>query len=412
MRIPLGSDFSKLWTALSVSLLGSEITTLALPLIAAITLGASPLQMGILAGAGQAPFLLFSLPAGAWVDRWPRRPVLIACDVGSALLLLSIPLVAMFGGPPYVQLCAVAFGIGTFTVLSEVAHYAYVPTLVDRSELAHFNSRLQISHSASQAGGPGLAGILIQLLSAPVAVLADALSFLFSAALLRSMRKHEPPLARGQGPMHLVQDVREGLQMLFGNGLLRPLIAILAPTSFFEAGVLALYVLYATRELHLTPLLIGVIFTAGGLGAIPGAIVAERSGSRFGVGPTIIGGYALAGLAALAIPIVAGPTTLIVAILLIAKAFGGLTDTSANVQQWTLRQSVTPDRLQGRVTAGHRFTVYGASAIGALVAGILGSAIGVRTTLFALAAGMLIWPLFGLMTPIRRLRRHPTVAAS
>src|SRR2546421_4254706 len=177
-RSRLGDDFTKLWSALSISLMGSAITTLALPLIAARTLGASAFQMGVLAAASQAPFLFFSLPAGAWVDRMRRRPVLIASDLASALLLLSIPIAAIFGTPPYLQLCAVAFGVGTFTVLTDVAHYAYVPTLVGRRQLTQCNSRLQISHSVANTGGPGVAGVLIQLLGAPIAVLTDAISFL------------------------------------------------------------------------------------------------------------------------------------------------------------------------------------------------------------------------------------------
>jgi MFS family permease len=154
------SDFTRFWAALSVSLLGSEITTLALPLLAALTLRASALEMGVLAAAGQLPFLLFSLPAGAWVDRLPRRPVLIATDLASALLLLSVPLAVPFGGPTFPQLCVVAFGIGTMAVVSEVAHYAYVPTLVGREHLIECNSRLQVSYSATADADPGLAGAL------------------------------------------------------------------------------------------------------------------------------------------------------------------------------------------------------------------------------------------------------------
>jgi MFS family permease len=401
------TNFGKLWMALSVSLLGSEITALALPLIAARTLGASALEMGVLAGFGQAPFLLFSLPAGAWVDRLPRRPLLIATDIGSALLLLSIPTAAIFSDPAYVQLCVVAFGVGTFLVVSEVAHYAYVPTLVDRSELTRFNSRLQVSHSASAAGGPGLAGVLIQLLTAPIAVLADAVSFLFSALLLRSIRKPEPPVEPEDAEAGMLQAVRHGLQWLLGHRVLRSLIVILVPAVFCEAGLLALYILYATRDLHLSPLVIGVIFAAGGIGAIPGAILAERSGARLGIGPTIIGGYALAGVAALLVPLAAGPTAAVVTILILAKAFGGAMDTTANVHQWTLRQTVTPDHLQGRVTAGHRFTVYGAGAIGAVAGGGLGTIIGVRPALLVFAVGMVISPLLGLATPLRRVRTQP-----
>jgi MFS family permease len=405
----LRTDFGKLWAALSISLVGSQITTLALPLFAARSLGASAFQMGLLAAAAEAPFLLFSLPAGAFVDRLPRRPVLIATDLGSALLLLSIPLAVPFGGPVYLQLCLVAFGVGTFTVVSEVAHYAYVPVLVGRSELTRFNSRLQVSHSAANSGGPGLAGVLVQLLTAPIAVLVDAVSFVCSAVLLRAIRTLEPPLEAEEEQTGMLRSVREGLRWLLGHRLLRPLVVTLVPTVFSESGVLALYILYATRHLDLSPLWIGVIFAAGGLGAIPGAVVAERSGARFGVGPVIIGGYALSGLATLVVPIAAGPTAVVVTTLVAAKAFGGLVDTTANVQQWTLRQAVTPDRLQGRVTAGHRFTIYGAGAIGALAAGGLGSLVGVRAALFVFAAGMLIAPLLGLLTPIRTVREQPDV---
>jgi MFS family permease len=402
------SDFAKLWAALSVSLVGSEITLLALPLIAARALHASAFEMGVLGAAAQAPFLVVSLPAGAWVDRLQRRPVVVAADLGSAALLLSIPLGVPFGGPTFVQLCLVAFGVGAFTVVSEVAHYAYVPTLVGRRRLTRSNSRLQVSHSAAAAGGPGLAGLLIQLLSAPIAVLADALSFVVSALLVRSIRKPESPVeAERDGNRRLLRAVRSGLQMLLGHSLLRPIITISALAGFFETGLLALYILYATRDLHLSPALIGIVFAAGGVGAIPGSILAERAGARFGVGPTIIGGWALAGIAALLVPIAAGPIALVVGILMAGKALGGITDTAANVHQWTLRQAVTPDRLAGRVTASQRFIVYGACAIGALVSGAVGSLIGVRFALFVFAGGMIASPLIGLFSPLRTLRDQP-----
>ena len=383
------------------------MTTLALPLIAARTLGASALEMGILAGAAQAPFLLFSLPAGAWVDRLPRRPVLVAADLAAAMLLVSIPGVAVFATPPYVQLCAVAFGIGTCTVISEVAHYAYVPTLVARSQLTQSNSRLQISHSASAAGGPGLAGVLIELLTAPFAVLVDAVSFLTSALLLRSIRKPEADVELEGETVTLRQAIGDGLRRLLGHPLLRPIVLLTALSGFFETGVLALYIVYATRNLHLSPVLIGVIFAAGGIGAIPGAILAERYGERFGVGRTIIFGFALSGFGALVLPLAAGPVAVVVAMLMLGKAFAGITQTAGNIHQWTLRQTVTPDRFAGRVTAGHRFIVYGACAVGAFVGGAFGSAIGVRDALFVLAVGMLASPLIGVFSPLRNLRRQP-----
>ena len=403
----LGADFTKLWSALSISLMGSAITTLALPLIAARTLHASALQMGILAAMVQAPYLLFSLAAGAWVDRIRRRPLLIASDVASAVLLLSIPIAAIFGTPPYLLLCAVAFGVGTFTTITEVAHYAYVPTLVGRKQLTPCNSRLQISHSVANTAGPGVAGILIQLVGAAIAVLADAFTFVVSAVLLRTIRKPEEGVRLEEEPSSLVQSVRDGLRMLLRHRLLRPIILITAPAGFFETGLLALYILYATRYLHLSPLLIGLTFAVGGVGAIPGAILAERAGGWFGVGPTIIGGYALAGAAALLIPLAAGPIAVVVVILMVSKALNGITDTAANIHQWTLRQTVTPDRLAGRVTAGQRFLVYGACAIGAVASGALGSVIGVRAALFVFAIGMVASPLVGVFTALRSVREQP-----
>jgi MFS family permease len=401
-------DFARLWAALSISLLGSEVTLLALPLVAARLLDASALQMGLLAGAGQAPFLLVSLPAGAWIDGLPRKQVLVAADLASATLLLSLPLVAIFVTPPYLQLCGVAFGIGTFTVVSEVAHYAYVPTLVPRSELTWCNSRLQISHSASAAAGPGFGGVLIQLLTAPFAVLVDAVSFLVSAVLLRSIRKAEASVDAEQETVTFRRAIGDGLRTLLCHSLLRPIVILTALSGFFEAGVLALYILYATRDLHLGPVLIGVVFAAGGAGAVPGAILAEPYGERFGVGRTIIFGFALSGVGALVLPLAAGPVALVVAMLMVGKAFAGVTQTAGNIHQWTLRQTVTPDRLAGRVTAGHRFVVYGACAVGAVAAGAVGSAIGVRNALWVLAIGMLVSPLVGVLSPLRNLHRQPS----
>jgi MFS family permease len=400
-------DFGRVWAALSVSLLGTEITALALPLLAALTLGASALEMGVLAAAGQVPFLLFSLPAGAWIDRLPRRPVLIATDVASSLLLVSVPLAVLFGGPNFPHLVVVAFGVGTMTVVSEVAHYAYVPSLVGRERLTESNSRLQVSYSAAAAAGPGLAGVLVQLLTAPVAVLADAVSFLISAALLRSIRRPEPPLERSDARLPMRRSIADGMRKLLGHPLLRAIIVASVPITFCTSGFLALYVLYASRELGLAPATIGLIFAAGGVGAISGAMLARRAADRFGVGPAIIGGWVLAAAGALLVPLAAGPTVVVVVILALSKAFEGVTDTVANIHQWSLRQVVTPDHLAGRVTAGHRFAVYGAGVAGALAGGALGTALGLRPALFVCAVGALLSPLPAVFSPLRQLREQP-----
>jgi MFS family permease len=411
-KTALGRDFKKLWAALTISLMGSEITRLALPLFAALTLGATPLQMGILSAAGQVPFLLCSLPAGVVADRTRRRPILVIADLGSAILLLSVPLAVPFGGPSFAQLCVVAFGVGAFLVFSEVAHYAYVPTLVGREHLTECNSRLQISYSASEAGGPGLAGVIIQVLSAPLAVLADAASFLVSALLLRSVRHDEPRPGHAEPPVSLRRSLTDGLRILFGHRLLRPIIISGVIITLFENGMLAIYVLYATRELGLNPLTIGLIFAAGGIGAIPGAMLARWAGTRFGLGPAIIGGLILTALASLLVPLATGPMLLVVVLLGSAKAFGAITFTVANIHQWSLRQAVTPDNLAGRVTASQRFIVYGGGSLGSLLGGALGTTFGLRPALFICAIGFVLAPLYTLFSPLRGLREQPTEAAS
>lgn len=406
-RSGLSRDFKKLWAALSVSLLGSAITLLALPLYAATSLHATPFQMGVLGAAGQLPFLLCSLPAGIVVDRVRRKRILVVCDLGSAILLLSIPLALPFDGPSFAQLCIVAFGVGVFTVFSEVAHYSYVPTLVGREHLTAGNSRLQVSYSVTESAGPGVAGLLVQTITAPFAVLADAVSFLLSAVLLALIKDREPAPDPDAPKTSLRRSLMDGLQVLFTDPLLRPIIITGLFVALFENAILALYVLYATRDLGLDAATIGIIFVAGGLGAIPGALLARWVGGRFGIGPSMIVGLFLAALAGVLIPLADGPTLLVVVLLAASKALGALTFTVANIHQWTLRQTVTPDALAGRVTAGQRFIVYGGGSLGALVGGALGGAIGVRETLWVCVIGSVLAPLWTVFSPLRRLREQP-----
>jgi MFS family permease len=411
VKTALSRDFTKLWSALSVSLLGSEITRLALPLFAATVLHSSPFQMGILVAASQVPFLLCSMPAGIVADRMRRRPILVAMDVGSAIFLLTIPLTVPFGGPYFLQLCVVAFGIGTFTVFSEVAHYAYVPSLVGRDQLTAVNSRLQVSYSVTESAGPGVAGVLVQTITAPFAVLVDAVSFVVSAFLLRSIKKvEELPNAAGE-PVSIIRALTDGVRILMRDRLLRPIIITGLFVAIFENGILALYVLYATRELGLNAATVGVIFIAGGLGAIPGAMLARWVGDRFGIGPAIVTGLLFAAIAGLLVPLASGPVVLIIVMLAASKAIGALTFTVANIHQWSLRQAVTPNELAGRVTAGQRFIVYGGGSLGALFGGALGGAIGVRPALFVCVIGAILAPLLTVFSPVRTLREQPPEVA-
>jgi MFS family permease len=402
------ADFLKLWGAQSVSIFGSEITVVALPLLAALVLGATPLQMGLLVAAEGLPFLLCSLPAGVWVDRARRRPFLIAADLGRAALLLAVPLLALLGWLRIEYLYIIAFGAGTFAALFDVAHYAYVPALLRREELVEGNSKLQMSYSVAEAGGPGVAGVIVQLLSSPVALVVDAATYVVSALFLRAIKTPEPPPAPSDGTS-LRQSIGEGMRALVGHPLLRPIILGSITAVVFSRGIVALFILLATRELGIGAAAIGLIFAAGGLGAIPGAALAGPVARRCGVGAAIIGGWAIEGAALLLIPLAAwwggGPGT--VAILAAGKLIGGIAMAVANVNQWSLRQVVTPDRLQGRVTASHRTLVYGAQPLGALLGGLLGTAIGLAPAILVCAVGTALAPLWAVFSPLRRLRDQP-----
>ena len=402
------ADFKRLWAAHSASLFGSEITALALPLMAVLMLDATPVQMGVLAAAGTAPFLLCSLLAGVWADRRRRRPVLIGADLARCGLLLSIPLAAWTGLLGMEQLYFVTFVVGVFSVFFEVADYAYVPSLVGRESVVEANSKLQISYSAAEAGGPGVAGLLVQFISAPGAIAIDAISFLVSAILLRRIETPEPPIATqtSRGVRH---DVESGLRALLGHRLLRPIVLASIVDSIFLKAIAAIFVLYATRELEISPVMLGVILAVGGIGAIPGALLSAPAARRFGVGPTIIGGWLIGAATWLLIPLASGPVA--VPVLAVSMLLGGIAGTIVNVQQWSLRQLVTPDALQGRVTASHRFLVYGAYPLGALLGGWLGSALGLRPAIALCAIGAVTAPLWVACSPLRRLRGQPVAAA-
>jgi MFS family permease len=386
--------FRRLWVAQTVALFGAEVTTLALPLTAALILGASPLQMGLLVAAGEAPFLLWSLPLGVFADRVRRRPLLVAADIGRAALLGIIPVTALLGVLRIELLYVVAFLAGMLSVLFEIAHYAYVPSLIPRDQLVAANGKLQVSYSAAESAGPGLAGLLIQAVTAPIAVLATAGSFLVSALLLGTLDQTETR-PRGDAPGDgFWRAARDGLRALLNHPLLRPIVVTSAAIGLFLYAVRAIYVLYATRELGLDSLQLGTVIAIGGAAAVPGGLLAGWFARRFGFGLAVGGGWLLEGLALLLIPLATPATAL--PVLALAQTCGGLAGTITNVNQWSLRQAVTPDHLQGRVTASHRFLVYGAFPVGALLGGVLATRLGMRPALLIGGVGAAICPLWFL----------------
>ena len=295
-------DFLKLWTAETISVFGSQIGGFALPLVAIITLDVSPFQVSALFVIEFAPFLLFTLPTGVWVDRLPRRPILVFADVGRAVALASVPVAAVLDVLTIWQLYAVGFAAGTLTVFFDVAYQSYLPALVGREQLVDGNSKLEFSRSGAQVAGPGVGGLLIGALTAPYAIVADAVSYLVSALFLGRIRKAEPRPERHED-RSLKREIVEGLRLIFDDARWRAFAGYVATSNFFGMVIFAVLLVYAVRELGLSAEQLGLVFSLAGGGAVLGAVGAGRISRRFGTGPTLILAAVLSGPALLLVPL-------------------------------------------------------------------------------------------------------------
>jgi predicted MFS family arabinose efflux permease len=398
-------DFLKLWIGQAVSQVGSWITLVGLPLTAVKILGASALQMGILSGVSAAAILLFGLFAGAWADRLRRRPILILADLGRAAVLGTVPLAFILHRLTLGHLYLVAAASAILTVFFDVSYQAYLPSLVDRENLIEGNSKLALNESMAGVVGPGLTAIMVQAVTAPIAILFDAVSFLGSAFSVWLIRKPEPRPQRRATP-HIGREILEGLQVSWREPVLRTLVLRTATASLFLGFGGSLYILFAIRELGLSAALLSAIIAVGGAGGLFGALVAERLARRYGLGPTLIGAAIVAGIASLLPPLARGPAPVCAAVLSAAQ----LCDVAwpvYNINELSLRQAIAPGRLLGRVNAAMHLVFHGVLPVGALVGGLLADAMGVRQALFVGASGFLLSTLLLVFSPVRRLRELP-----
>jgi MFS family permease len=404
----LNRDFVKLWIATTISLFGTPFTRLAVPLIAVLMLQASPSEMGLLSALQTVPFLLFGLVAGVWVDRVRRRGVLIAGDLGRALVLATLPLSALAGVLSMPLLYAVSFLFGVLTVFFDVAFQSYVPAIVRRTALVEANSKLEMSSSTAQVMAPGLAGFIVHALSAPIAVVIDAGSFVVSAAFIGLIRAKEPAPDEAGAP--LLTGVRDGIVAVFGNRLLRAIAGCSATINLFASAISALSILYASRELALTPAAIGMSLTIGNVGAVVGALLAAKLASRLGVGPLIIAAAMLGAISP--IPMILATPSSAFTLLILSQILFSFASPVYDINQVSLRQAITPQRLLGRMNATMRFLVWGSMPIGSLLGGELGEWLGLRTALaLATVIGLTAF-LWVLCSPVRTLRRIPEPDAS
>ena len=400
------SDFLKLWSAETVSQFGTQISQLALPLAAIDVLHASAFEVATLTTIEFLPFLLVSLPAGVWVDRLPRRPILIAGDLARAGLLASIPIAYFFDALTIWQLYGVGFLVGIATVFFDVAYQSYLPSLVERRQIIDGNAKLEISRSAAQLGGPGVAGLLIGWLKAPAAILFDAVSFLGSALFIFSIRKAEISQADRAPRRKMRTELREGLSYVLGHPYLKNIAACTALFNFFGLMGFAILLVFARRELDLSPQAIGLAFTLSNIGPLLAALSAGKIFALIGVGRTIIVSSILGGPMFLVIPFAPhGHAAL--ALLVPTMVVGGFMGVVYNIAQVSLRQAITPERIQGRMNSVMRFIVWGAIPLGSFTGGVLASVIGLKATLILGGGGCSLAFLPLLFSPVRSVREMP-----
>lgn len=410
MELRRHPDFLRLWAGETVSRVGSEVTLLAVPFIAITLLEASTFQVGLLTAVEMSPFLLVGLPAGALLDRLRRRPVMIAADVGRAAALVSIPLAHSLDVLTMAQLYVVVLVTGALTVFFDVAYMAYLPSLVDREQLVEGNAKLELSRSGAQVAGPALGGGLVGWLGAATAVWIDAASFVVSALALAGIRRQEPEPAReaDEAGVHIRMrtQVAEGVRYVWGHPYLRPLACSTATFNLFGTMGYSIILVFAVRELGVEAGQVGLILGVGNLGFLAGAALTARVTARLGVGRTIVFGGLVSGVGPWLLA-AATPSTA-VAMLVAGIAVGSSGIPAYNINQVSLRQAITPDRLQGRMHATMRFVVWGTMPLGGFLGGTLGTLLGLRPTLIVSAAGTTLAFLWVLCSPVFGVREIPS----
>jgi MFS family permease len=396
-------QFRRFWAGQAVSLVGDQITLIALPLVAVLALDATPAQMGYLVAAELAPNLLFSLHAGAWVDRrGRRRQLMIATDLARAGLIGSIPLAWAFDALTFPHLLVVGFLIGTMSVLFHVSYSTLFVALVPRARFVEGAAVMNGTRAFSYVAGPSAGGILVQVLTAPVTLVLDACSYLVSAVFLRRVEAVEPETeTAGRG--HVVAGVR----FILATPVVRAALGATATINFFNFAFFALFILYATRELGVAPGTLGLVLGAGAVGGVVGSLVTGAVGRRIGIGPAFAVGCVLFPAPLLLVPLAEGPQPLVLALLFLAELGSGLGVMMLDISAGAIFAAVIPDRLRARVSGAYMVVNYGVRPLGALAGGTLGGTIGLRPTLWLATGGGLLGVLWLLGTPVLRMRELP-----
>ncbi|WP_309505168.1 MFS transporter [Streptomyces sp. KM273126] len=396
-------DFRRLWVGQTASQLGEHASLVVLPLFAVLTLNAGAGQLGVLRAVGQAPILLLSLLVGAWVDRWRAGTVMVLTDVGRTLALGAAAVAGFLGWLGLPALFVVAFAVGALSVFFDVAYQASLVRLVKRDQLVRGNSALEGSRSAAQIGGPALGGALVSVLSAPIAAASSAVFFALSFLSIRRIGRRESIPERSERPPRVWRRIHEGLRFVAGDTSLRTVCLASAAFQFFFAAVMTVYLLFLPRDLHLSGTAVGLALAATGPGALLGSLLAARLPSRFGHGVVLVSAAALGDGVFLFVPALHGSSVVTVPALLTVNFVFGIFSQLVNVTVMAVRQTVTPDGMQGRVAATINFVGMGLTPLGSLLGGFLAEVWGTRTSLLVTAAGMLLSPALMALSPLARL---------
>jgi len=402
-------EFMKLWGSLTITSFGAQITNLALPLTAAVLLHATPMQMGVLVALETLPFALVSLHAGVLIDRVRRLPIVIASDIGRGVALLAIPVAAYFNALSIEILFVVGFFCGVQNVVGGAAYQVLLAQMAGRRRLVEANAKITLGETSAALVGPGLAGVLIQLLTAPFAIALDACAFFVSALMLRRVRAHRDIVHPGESAS-VTQEIHEGLKLVWNNRTLLALAWLAGLWQILHHMQVAVLILFATRELMLSPGAIGLTYMFGGFGCVLAAGFAERLTARFGVGPVIVHGLTLTALGWQAFGLVSGPVWLATIALGLAMLMFDFGAVLFGINYLSLRQAITPDRLLGRMTATMRFLTVAAAPLGSLAGGVLATIIGLRATLLTVGALGLVLVAWAIAwSPVRRHHKLPAV---
>jgi MFS family permease len=405
-------DFRRLWFGQTISVFGDQITQLGLPLVAVLTLGADATQMGTLTAVGLFPHLLFSLPAGVWLDRVrARRRLMIAADLGRAAVIASIPVAYALGVLAMPQLYVVGFLAGTLSVVFDLSWNTLFVAVTQRERYVEAMALLNGSRSLASVAGPTIGGLLVQVLGAPLALFGDAFSYLGSVVFLRRIKSPEPPIEHEEGSVR--ERLLAGLSFVVGDPIMRPTLLSVAWVNLFTFASSALFILYATTTLGVSPGALGLALGTGSVGAVIGAIFATRIGRRIGLGPAYALGLVIFPVSLLLIPL-AGPDmsmTLILALLFGSEFGAGLGVMILDINVGAIIYARTPDRIRARAAGAFRFINYGVRPIGALFGGLLGGALGVREAIWISTIAAIAGVVFLIGSPVLRLRDLPEVSA-